>query len=154
MRYILSIIVISQFFCTSVWFAGNAIIADMSRDLKLDYNFVAHLTSAIQFGFIAGTLAFAVFAISDRFSPSRVFFSSAMLAGFFNLGISISNIGSTEILLFRFLTGFFLAGIYPVGMEIASAYYVKGLGKSLGHFNRKISRFKMENNGNTITRFN
>jgi MFS family permease len=32
----------------------------------------------------------------------------------------------------RFLTGFFLAGIYPVGMKIAADYFNKGLGKSLG----------------------
>ncbi|WP_313791615.1 MFS transporter [Flagellimonas spongiicola] len=37
------------------------------------------------------------------------------------------------ILTSRFLTGFFLAGIYPVGMKIAADYYDKGLGKSLGY---------------------
>ncbi|MBF2709095.1 MFS transporter [Flavobacterium soyangense] len=132
MRFVLPVIVVSQFFCTSLWFAGNSIIADIAKDLNLDQHFLAHLTSVIQFGFILGTLVFAVFTISDRFSPSLVFCSSAILAGFFNLGISINSIGSTEILLFRFLTGFFLAGIYPVGMKIASDYYQKGLGKSLG----------------------
>ena len=35
-------------------------------------------------------------------------------------------------MLFRFLTGLFLAGIYPVGMKIASDYYKDGLGKALG----------------------
>jgi len=38
----------------------------------------------------------------------------------------------TRILIVRFLPGFFLAGIYPVGMKIAADYYDKGLGKSLG----------------------
>lgn len=132
MRLILPIIVISQFFCTSVWFAGNAIVGDIAKDLQLEPQFLAHLTSAIQFGFIAGTLVFAVLAISDRFSPSWVFFCSSVLAGLFNLGISIPNIHSGEIILFRSLTGFFLAGIYPVGMKIASDYYQAGLGKSLG----------------------
>jgi MFS family permease len=32
----------------------------------------------------------------------------------------------------RFLTGVFIAGIYPVGMKIASDWYEKGLGKALG----------------------
>ncbi len=132
MRLILPIIVVSQFFCTSLWFAGNSIASDIIKDLNLDQHFLAHLTSAIQLGFIAGTLVFAVFTISDRLSPSFVFFCSSILAGLFNLGISIYNIGPTEILLFRFLTGFFLAGIYPVGMKIASDYFQKGLGKSLG----------------------
>jgi MFS family permease len=132
MKLILPTIVVSQFFCTSLWFAGNSIIADIAKDRNLDHLFLGHLTSAIQFGFIIGTLIFAVFTISDRFSPSRVFFVSSMLAGLFNLGISMDDLGVNEILLCRFLTGFFLAGIYPVGMKIASDYYQAGLGKSLG----------------------
>ena len=32
----------------------------------------------------------------------------------------------------RFGIGFFLAGIYPVGMKIASGWYQKGLGGALG----------------------
>jgi MFS family permease len=38
----------------------------------------------------------------------------------------------TSLLILRFLTGFFLAGIYPIGMKIAADYYKTGLGKSLG----------------------
>jgi MFS family permease len=132
MRRILPIITISQFLCTSLWFAGNSIISDIAKDLGLEPQFLAHLTSAIQFGFIGGTLVFAILTVSDRFSPSLVFFCSSIIAGLFNLGISIEGIHSTEILLFRFLTGFFLAGIYPIGMKIASDYYKAGLGKSLG----------------------
>jgi MFS family permease len=132
MRLILPIIVISQFFCTSLWFAGNSVISDIANSLHLEPIFLAHLTSVIQFGFITGTLVFAIFTIADRFSPSLVFFISSILAGLFNLGIIINNVDSFEILLFRFLTGFFLAGIYPVGMKIASDYYQEGLGKSLG----------------------
>ncbi|HET9055987.1 MAG TPA: MFS transporter [Chitinophagaceae bacterium] len=132
MRLILPIIVIAQFFCTSVWFSGNAIVNDIARAMNLEPRFLAHLTSAIQFGFIAGTLVFAIFTIADRYSPSRVFFFSSILAGLFNLGINLPEIHTTGLLLFRFLTGFFLAGIYPVGMKIASDHYKEGLGKSLG----------------------
>ena len=132
MRRILPVIVLSQFFSTSLWFAGNAIMPDMIQLLHLTPNFLAHLTSAVQFGFIVGTLVFAVLAISDRFSPSLVFCCCAIIAAGCNLGITIISINVTSILMFRFLTGFFLAGIYPVGMKIASDYYQKGLGKSLG----------------------
>ena len=132
MRWILPTIVIAQFFCTSLWFAGNAIISDIAKDFQLAPDFLAHLTSAVQFGFISGTLVFAVFTISDRFSPSLVFFISAIVAALFNLGISITGIDATELIIFRFGTGFFLAGIYPVGMKIASDYSQKGLGKALG----------------------
>ncbi|MFD2892727.1 nitrate/nitrite transporter [Flavobacterium chuncheonense] len=132
MKWILPLIVISQFLCTSLWFAGNSIVSNLIQDLQLDDSFLAHITSVIQFGFISGTLFFAIFTISDRYSPSLVFFISSIMAGLFNIAITLPEITPTTILMFRFLTGFFLAGIYPVGMKIASDYYRKGLGKSLG----------------------
>ena len=132
MKNVLPIIVIAQFFCTSLWFAGNAVILDIISDLNLEATFLASATSAVQLGFIIGTLFYAVFAIADRISPSKVFFVSAVLAAIFNLGIVLNDIDANEILLFRFLTGFFLAGIYPVGMKIAADYYDTKLGKSLG----------------------
>jgi len=44
----------------------------------------------------------------------------------------IENNTYESILLFRFLTGFCLAGIYPVGMKIASDYFEQKLSKALG----------------------
>jgi MFS family permease len=132
MKRILPLIVLSQFMCTSLWFAGNAIISNLVLDLQLSPSFLAHITSVIQFGFISGTLAYAVLTIADRFSPSLVFFVSAILAGIFNVALVIPGISAPGMLILRFLTGFFLAGIYPVGMKIASDYYQSGLGKSLG----------------------
>ena len=131
-KIILPVIVISQFLCTSLWFAGNAILGDIIKTFQLDGSFLANLTSSVQFGFISGTFLFAVLTIADRFSPSRVFFVSAILAALCNMGITLKGIDSNTLLFFRFLTGFFLAGIYPVGMKIASDHYQKGLGKSLG----------------------
>jgi len=132
MKRILPIIVISQFFCTSLWFAGNAVIAYIIKQFHVDASYVAHLTSAVQFGFIIGTLIFAILSIADRFSPSRVFFVSAVIAALINLGIILKGINTTELILLRFFTGFFLAGIYPIGMKIASDHYQQGLGRSLG----------------------
>jgi MFS family permease len=132
MKRVLPVIVISQFFCTSLWFAGNAILPDLIKSFHLEPGFLAHLTSMVQFGFITGTFVFALLTIADRFSPSLVFFACSILAALFNLGIAIDNLDSMWLLFFRFATGFFLAGIYPVGMKIASDYYQKGLGKSLG----------------------
>lgn len=131
-KKILPIIVISQFFCTSLWFAGNAVMSSLVTNYKLPENTLALLTSAVQFGFIAGTLIFALFTIADRFSPSKVFFISAFLGALFNIGFILEDQNLFSLISLRFLTGFFLAGIYPVGMKIATDYYQKGLGKSLG----------------------
>ncbi len=131
-KYILPIIVISQFCCTSLWFAGNGVMTNLVNTFNLQENALGNLTSAVQFGFITGTLVFALFTIADRFSPSKVFFVSAILGAFFNLGLIIENQTLFSLVIFRFFTGFFLAGIYPVGMKIATDYYDKGIGKSLG----------------------
>ena len=132
MNRILFIIILAQFFCTSVWFAGNAVMTEMAIAKNLDDQFVVYLTSAVQFGFIIGTLVFAALAFADRYSPSIVFLFSAILSALFNMFITISWVTGNDILICRFLTGFFLAGIYPVGMKIAADYFEKGLGKSLG----------------------
>ncbi len=130
--HILPTIVIAQFCCTSLWFAGNAVMNDLVQAFNLPNNALGHLTSVIQLGFITGTLVFALLMIADRFSPSRVFFISALLGSVANLGIAWGDNSFTSLLSLRFITGFFLAGIYPVGMKIAADYYKAGLGKSLG----------------------
>lgn len=107
-------------------------MANLIENIHANPDFLAQITSAVQLGFICGTLIFAILAISDRFSPSKVFFVCACLAAASNLGLSLKTNHEFLLLLFRFLTGFFLAGIYPVGMKIASDYFKEGLGKSLG----------------------
>jgi MFS family permease len=131
-KIILPVIVISQFCCTSLWFAGNAVMDALVTNFNLNGSALGHLTSAVQFGFIVGTLVFAILTIADRFSPSKIFFISALLGALCNVFVIWESNSLATLLLFRFLTGFFLAGIYPVGMKIATDYYEKGLGKSLG----------------------
>lgn len=128
---VLPFIVAAQFACTSVWFAGNAVITDIIREFSLSADALGHLVAAVQLGFITGTLLFAVFTLSDRFSPSRVFFTCAMAAALANLSVFVAD-GFSLLLVARFMTGFFLAGIYPVGMKIAADYHQEGLGKALG----------------------
>jgi len=131
-KLILPAIVFSQFCCTSLWFAGNGVMGDLATSFNLNISALGHLTSAVQFGFISGTLLFAILTIADRFSPSKVFFVSALLGAICNISMIGEFNNLSSLLFFRFLTGFFLAGIYPVGMKIAADYYDKGLGISLG----------------------
>jgi len=115
-----------------LWFAGNGIMNALMNNYHLEAGALGHLTSAIQFGFITGTFFFALFNVADRFSPSRVFLVSALAGALFNGIILWPDNTFFSLLVLRFITGFFLAGIYPVGMKIAADYYEKGLGKSLG----------------------
>ncbi|MCD6044759.1 MAG: hypothetical protein K0R40_4362, partial [Burkholderiales bacterium] len=68
-RRILPVIVLAQFAGTALWFAGNAVIGDLQRELGLPEAALGYVTSAVQLGFIAGTLVFAFFALTDVYSP-------------------------------------------------------------------------------------
>ena len=130
-KRILLLIVISQFFCTSLWFAGNGVLDNLISEYGLSARALAYLTSSVQLGFIIGTLTYAVLTLADRYSPSRVFFVSALAAGCCNLGLLWEGNTLYTLVASRLGTGFFLAGIYPVGMKIAADYFEKGLGRSL-----------------------
>jgi len=131
-RRILPAIVFSQFAGTSIWFAGNAILVDLQLDFNLPKSSIGWMTSSVQVGFIVGTLIFAMLNIADRFSARKVFLISSILGALSNMGILFSQ-ELNYLLLSRFFSGFFLAGIYPVGMKIAASWYKEGLGKSLGY---------------------
>lgn len=129
---ILTVIVFSQFAGTSLWFAANAVIKDMAVELGLAADVLSAISSAVQFGFISGTLLFAVFTVADRFSPSRIFFLCALAGALSNLLLLwVSSLQG--VLASRFVTGLCLAGVYPIGMKIAADHHDKGLGKALGY---------------------
>ena len=130
--WILATIILSQFTGTSLWFAGNAILGDLQQQWSLGIHALGYMTSAVQLGFIAGTFCFAFFALADRLSPRIVFFICSLLGASSNLLIYLMAGGFVSLLVFRLITGFFLAGIYPVGMKIAAGWYRQGLGKALG----------------------
>ena len=123
---------LSQFAGTSLWFAGNAILPELKESLHLSQYALSQVTSAVMLGFIAGTLIFAFFSLADRFSPVKLFFISSLLGALTNASVAWLATDATSLFSLRFLTGFFIAGIYPVGMKIAADWYEKGLGKALG----------------------
>lgn len=132
-NHILPLIVLSQFAGTSLWFSGNAILTEISKTFQLQQDGLAIVTSSVLIGFIIGTFLYAITAIADRFKPSVVFFISSLLAASANLLILLPQQDFLLLVLSRFFVGFFLAGIYPVGMKIAAEWYEKGLGKALGY---------------------
>lgn len=131
-RRVLPVVTVAQFAGTSLWFASNAVMPELQRELALPAHAVGTLTSAVQLGFIAGTLVFALLAVADRFAARRVFLACS-LAGSACALLSAwlaPSLGGLAVL--RAATGFFLAGIYPVGMKIAASWYTRGLGGALG----------------------
>lgn len=131
-RRVLPVIVAAQFAGTSLWFAVNAVMPDLQRELGWAASAVGTLTSSLQLGFIAGTLVFALLAIADRYSPRLVFLLCSLAGALCTVAAwwAVRDYGA--LLFWRAATGFFLAGIYPVGMKIASQWFTRGLGGALG----------------------
>ncbi len=131
-RRVLPVIVVAQLAGVSPWFAVNAVMPALQRDFGWAAADVGTLTSAVQLGFIAGTLLFALLAIADRFSARRVFLLCALAGALCTVASALAAPSFTGVLVWRALTGFFLAGIYPVGMKIAALWFPRGLGSALG----------------------
>jgi DHA1 family inner membrane transport protein len=129
---VLPVITLAQFAGTSLWFAANAVMPELQRELALPAHAVGTLTSAVQLGFIAGTLLFALLAVADRHSPRRVFLLCSLAGAACALLAALLPPHYGTLLALRAATGFFLAGIYPIGMKIAASWYTRGLGAALG----------------------
>lgn len=131
-RRVLPTIVLAQLAGVSPWFAVNAVMPDLQKAYGWGSAALATLSSSLQLGFIAGTLVFALLAIADRWPARRVFALCAFAAAACTVAAagSASNFGA--LLFWRVATGFFLAGIYPVGMKLAALWFPRGLGAALG----------------------
>jgi len=114
-------IILSQFLSGSIWFAANVAYAGQGLIL-----------SAVQLGFITGSLVFALVNLSDRCAPARVFFCCSLAGAALNLcGIFLGK-SPGLLMVTRFGCGISLAGIYPVGMKIAASWYPATISRALG----------------------
>ncbi len=129
----LPIIVFAQFACTSLWFAGNAVLPEMLGEGQLRGLTAGAAVSAVQLGFIVGTLLASLLRLADRLPPARLFVLCALVGSALNAGLLLPGATPQLVLALRFGTGLFLAGIYPVGMKIAADYFENGLGRALGY---------------------
>tara|TARA_R110002095_G_scaffold141092_4_gene122453 strand:- start:2266 stop:3450 length:1185 start_codon:yes stop_codon:yes gene_type:complete len=132
-KQVLTVLIFAVFSGSSLWFSSNAILNELSLAIpEMDYS-VSAITSAVQFGFIVGTLLFSLLNVSDRFPSGRVFLVSSLLGSLSNALIVILPLDDDTLIISRCLTGFFLAGIYPVGVKIAALWCNNNLGRALGH---------------------
>lgn len=131
-RRVLPVIVLAQLAGTSPWFAVNAVMPELQAAYGWPGSAVGTLTSAVQLGFIAGALVFALLSVADRFPARRVFLVCALAAAACTTMAALSAASFTALWAWRALGGFCLAGIYPVGMKIASQWFPRGLGPALG----------------------
>ncbi len=131
-RYAITLIVIAELFGGSLWFSINAIADTLHNKWGITTVEIGHLTSAVQLGFIVGTLFLALSGLADRFSASRIFAACA-IAGAMANAVFVSVEGNlAAALLFRFVTGATLAGVYPIGMKLVMSWTPDKAGHALG----------------------
>ncbi len=123
----IALITLAQVLALSLWFSSTA--AGPAMLLEAPWRgegFQALLTSAVQAGFVFGTLVSAALALPDRFDPRRVFALAALLGAAANGAILLLPPGAEGVIVARFVTGMALAGVYPVGMKLAAGWADRG----------------------------
>jgi len=127
----LALLALAELLGMSVWFAGNAAGPQLSVRWNLDGAQLGWLTTAVQLGFVAGTACAALLNLADLW-PSRVYFAAAaVLAGITNLGLDTA-LDYRTALATRFLTGCFLAGVYPPAMKMIATWFRARRGLAIG----------------------
>ncbi len=116
----------------ALWFSASAVVPTLVLEYGLTGTQASLLTSSVQIGFVAGTLASALLALADRFDPRRFFMASCLIAAAANALMLVVPPDSVWILVLRFITGACMAGVYPVGMKLAASWAKGDLGTLVG----------------------
>lgn len=128
----LALLSLTELLGMSVWFSASAVVPALTAAWGLNTSDQAWLTMSVQLGFVAGALGSAVFNLADRVPGRWLFAVSSVLAGMATLLIPAIAGGATAALALRFLTGIFLAGVYPVGMKIMATWTREDRGYGVG----------------------
>ena len=128
----LALLALAQLLSMSLWFSGSAVLPSLSREWTLDETTIGWLTIAVQVGFVAGTLLSAFLNLPDILTPKYLVTTSAFLGAASNAAFGYYAEGPRLGIALRFLTGMFLAGVYPPGMKILATWFRRSRGMALG----------------------
>lgn len=127
-----TLLVLAEIGAMSLWFVSAAILPELTREVSLAPWRAGLLSTAVQIGFVLGALVLAIHGTSDRFDPRRVFAICALIAALSTVVLTVLPIGSLSQIVARAITGFCLAGVYPVGMKIAVGWTLRRRGLIVG----------------------
>jgi MFS family permease len=116
----------------SLWFSAAAVLPALRLEWNLSDSSVGWLTIAVQLGFVCGTLISAFLNLPDIISVRYVFAISAFAGALTNAAFGAYAHGVQTGITLRFLTGMFLAGVYPPGMKIMATWFQRSRGMALG----------------------
>ncbi len=128
----IAVLCLCQVAVMALWFSASAVIPSLTAEYGLSGFTQSLLTSSVQAGFVAGSLVSAIFGPADRLDPRRFFMAAALVAAAANYGILLVEPAWSWVVLFRFVTGACMAGVYPVGMKLASTWSRGDMGLMIG----------------------
>lgn len=126
------LLAIAEFLAMGVWFSASAVLPNLTQEWALSDSGRAWLTMSVQIGFVAGAFLSALLNLADRIPPRYFFSASAFAASLVTALIAFGADSVNVALALRFMTGFFLAGVYPVGMKIMATWTKKDRGLAIG----------------------
>jgi MFS family permease len=125
-------VTIAEVLAMSLWFSASAVSGTLTAVMDLSRSETPFITSSVQIGFVVGALLSATLGLQDRFNPRIIFSISAVLASTFNILFVFSVHLIVFAFILRFLTGLFLAGIYPVAVQFISSWFPQKRGLAIG----------------------
>jgi MFS family permease len=131
-RTSIAIIAICQVGAMALWFSASAVVPSLVAQYGLSKFMQAALTSAVQAGFVVGCLVSAIFGLADRLDPRRFIAAAALAGAGANALLLLIDPTTMTAPLLRFVTGMAMAGVYPVGMKLASTWARGDMGLMVG----------------------
>ena len=116
----------------SLWFSAAAVVPALRAEWNLSESSVGWLTIAVQLGFVCGTLLSAFLNLPDVISVRYLFAVSALGGALTNAAVGAYAHNAQTGIGLRFLTGMFLAGVYPPGMKMMATWFQRSRGMALG----------------------
>jgi MFS family permease len=128
----LALLVAAVMLAPAVWFAGTAAVPALLAAGAVTRAEAGWLIAFVQAGFVLGTLVSALLSLADRLPARALFLGSALVAGAGTAAQALIEPAGAGAYALRFLAGAAMAGIYPVGMKLASGWAKGDLGLLIG----------------------
>jgi MFS family permease len=128
----LALLSLAELLGMSLWFSAAAVVPALRLEWQLNDSSVSWLTVAVQLGFVFGTLLSAFLNLPDVLNVRYLFALCAFAGALTNAAFGSYAHGIRGGIVLRFLTGMFLAGVYPPGMKIMATWFRRGRGMALG----------------------
>lgn len=129
---VLVLLAVAILLAMGLWFSASVVVPTLSRLWNLDDAGRAWLTVSVQIGFVFGSILSAVLNLADRIPSRRLITISALLAALSTAMIAGFVHSLAPALIFRFLTGMFMVGVYPVAMKMIATWTKADRGLGIG----------------------